>query len=471
MAALTPAPRILHLGFGGFARAHTALVVHRMNRALPPAAPRWGLVAARLHSGREALDALDAAGGAYAVVEADAAGERLERVAGVVATLHPARDGAEALPETIAAPDLGLVTLTVTEKGYGLAGSVLDQSRPEIAADLAGGGWQSVPGLLAEGLRRRRAAGAEGLTLLSCDNLSDNGRLLAAAVGEMARARDPGLADWIAATCAFPSSMVDRIVPAPDDAARALIARLAGGEDPNGIVTEPFLQWVIEDRFAAPRPPLDLGGATFAADIRPWEAMKLRMLNASHTMLAHLGGLMGLATIDACMGEPLLARAARRLMLAEAAPTLPPLAGADLPAYAAALLTRFANPRLGHACAQIATDTSQKLAPRLLAPIAWHLERGGDWPAMALAIAGWMAWARGADEAGRALPLNDPLAGAIRAAASGPDGEAHVAAMLALAPIFSPALAGDPRFAGPVRAAYLGLRAGGVRAALAALPD
>jgi fructuronate reductase len=469
MAALTP--RILHLGFGGFARAHTAVAVHRMNAALPAQMPRWGIIAARLHSGRAELDALDAAGGRYALVEADAEADRLEEIASIAATLHPARDGTGALPEVMAAPGLSLVTLTVTEKGYGMAGGALDRTRPEIAADLADGGWRSVPGLLAEGLARRRAAGAGGLTLLSCDNLSENGRSLALAVGEMAGARDPDLARWISATCTFPSSMVDRITPAPDAAARALIARLAGHEDPNGIVTEPFLQWVIEDRFAAERPPLDLGGATFADDIRPWEAMKLRMLNASHTMLAHLGGLIGLETIDACMAEPLLVRAARRLMLAEAAPTLPPLPGADLPAYAAALLARFANPRLGHRCAQIATDTSQKLPPRLLAPIAWHLDHGGNWPVMALAIAGWMARARGLDEAGRPLPLNDPLAGDIRTAAAGPDGAAHVRAMLSLAAIFPPALAADPRFVGPVRAAYLALRAGGVRAALDALAD
>lgn len=457
-------PRILHLGFGGFARAHTAAVVDRMNAALPPGAPGWGIVAARLHSGRAALDALDAAGGHYALVEADAEGERLLDIGSVVATLHPARDGAEALPDAIAASGLALVTLTVTEKGYGVADRVLDRTRPEIAADLDGAGWQSVPGLLVEGLARRRAAGRGGITLLSCDNLSENGRLLARAVENMARARDPALAEWIARSCAFPSSMVDRITPAPDAASRALIARLKGVEDVNGIVTEPFLQWVIEDCFAAERPPLDLGGATFVDDIRPWEAMKLRMLNASHTMLAHLGGLMGLATIDACMAEPLLRRAACRLMLDEAAPTL---AGADLSVYAAALISRFANPRLGHRCAQIATDTSQKLPPRLLAPVTWHLDHGGDWPVMALAIAGWMAWARGVDESGRPLPLSDPLADAIRAAASGPDGAAHVAAMLSLSAIFPPMLAADPGFAAPVRAAYLSLRQKGVRATLA----
>ncbi len=463
-----PRPRLLHIGFGGFARAHTLAVIQAMNENMPPQCPAWGVRVARLHSSIRQLDALEKAGGCYSLVEADHRGAFARRVECILDTIHPLRDGPDALPEAIADPRLSTVTLTVTEKGYALSAEGLNLDAPEVQEDLNRSTWQSLPALLVEGLARRREVNAGGLTLISCDNLSENGRLLSRSVRDFARARgDASLVHWITENVAFPSSMVDRITPALDDAGRALIVKLTGTDDPNGIVTEPYLQWVIEDSFAGPRPPLDLGGAQFVTDIRPFEAMKLRMLNASHTMLAHLGSLAGLTTIDACMAEPLLARAAARLMRIEAAPTLPPLPGIDLDAYAGALLTRFANPRLRHACVQIASDTSQKLPQRLLAPISWHLDNGSVWPLMALAIAGWMAWARGQDEMGRTLPLNDPLAKRIRKAASGPDGDAHVAAMLEIEEIFSSRMAKDPRFFDPIRSAYRSLRERGVRGALA----
>ncbi|TCD13357.1 mannitol dehydrogenase family protein [Oricola cellulosilytica] len=459
-------PRLLHIGFGGFARAHTVAVVQRMLDALPAAQADWGIRVARLHSGTELLNALDTAGGSYVLVEIDNAGARTKQIDCILGTFQPARDGGEAVVRALSEPELIAVTLTVTEKGYCLRNGMLNSEDPSVKADLARGGWRSLPGLLVEGLNRRRTAGLPGLALLSCDNLPENGRLLARSVLDFARARDAGLADWIAKTTTFPSSMVDRITPALDNEGRALIADLTGADDPNGIVTEPFLQWVIEDRFHGPRPPLHLGGAQFVTDIRPWEAMKLRMLNASHTMLAHLGGLLGFQTIDECMGDNRLVEAARRLMLDEAAPTLPPLAGADLPGYGQALLARFANTHLRHRCSQIATDTSQKLPQRLLAPITWHLSRGSAWPIMSLTVAGWMAWARGRDDSGRTLPLNDPLAEQIGEAGAIPDGPSYVAALLALREIFPPNLSGDPRFVSAIQSAYASLRSEGVRTVL-----
>lgn len=458
--------RLLHLGFGAFARAHVLRTLDAGNRATQG---DWGAVVARLSSGRAALDALDAAGGVYHVAEADDAGVTLHRIGCVLGSLHPARDGADALPARIAHPDLAAITLTITEKGYCAAGGTLDTAAPAIRDDLSGAPPRSAIGVLAEGLARRRAAGLGGLTLVSCDNLPENGRLLQTVLTAFARHRDPGLADWIGAACTFPSSMVDRIVPALDDAGRATLRDAIGRDDPNGIVCEPFRQWVIEDRFAGPRPPLAQGGAQVVDDVRPFEAMKLRMLNGAHSFIAWIGLFSGHATVADAMRDPALAAAVRHLMLNEQAPTLPPLPGIDLPAYAEALLARFRNGRLRHATAQIATDSSQKVAQRILAPVAWHLDRGTAWPALALALAAWFALLRGQDAAGRPVSFPDPLAQDLHAAAQGPDGAAHVARLLGLRQVVPSGLAARPGFAEAVTGAYLRLRADGPAASLSAL--
>lgn len=402
-------PRQLHLGFGAFARAHVLRVIEAARQTSPDEMSDWGVIVARLNSGVGELDALDKAAGRYHVLEVDADRATPVPITCVAGSLHPARDGDEAIPAMIANPELRLITLTITEKGY----------HPD----------QPAPQVLLRGLRERRAQGLGGLTLLSCDNLPENGARLAKVIGDLARADDPDLADWIQIECRFPCSMVDRIVPAMTEAGYAELAETLGQSDPNGVLCEPFLQWVIEDDFAAPRPPLDAGGAQFTADIRPFEMMKLRMLNAAHTFLAHMGGLQGLPTIDACMREPALREAAQRLMLAEATPTLPPLPEIDLDAYAAALLARFENPRLAHRCTQIATDTSQKLPQRVLAPISWHIEHGSDAPLMTLCIAAWARWIERDD-----LPLSDPLAKQLKSCVS--NGQIDLNALLAIKSVF-----------------------------------
>jgi len=460
--------RLLHIGFGAFARAHVLRTLDAGNRAR---GGDWGAIVARLSSGRADLDALDAAGGVYHVAEADDAGVTLHRVGCVLGSLHPDRDGADALPDRIAHPDLAAVTLTITEKGYCAAGGALDRDNPAIGAELAGAPPRTAIGVLAEGLARRRAAGLGGLTLISCDNLPENGRLLETVLTEFAGRRNPALADWIAGTCTFPASMVDRIVPALDEGGRATLRAALGRDDPNGVVCEPFRQWVIEDRFAGPRPPLAEGGAQVVDDVRPFEAMKLRMLNGAHSFIAWLGLYSGHETVADAMRDPALAAAVRHLMLAEQVPTLPPLPCTDLTAYADALLARFANSRLRHATAQIATDSSQKVAQRILAPIGWHLDHGTRWDALALALAGWFALLRGTDAAGRPVRFPDPLAPMLAAATKGPDGAAHVARMLALPRIVPPDLAARPGFADTVTDAYLRLRADGPAACMAALSD
>ena len=460
-------PRWLHIGFGAFARAHILMVLHRALSA-PQAAERdWGVTVARLNSGRAELDALEAEGRLYHVAETDDAGVNLHAVAPVVGTLHPARDGSDAIPDHIAAAELELITLTITEKGYCLADGGLNQTDAAIRADLDDPAKpRSAIGVLVEGLARRKARGHGALTILSCDNLMENGHLTRAAVTQFARLREPELADWIEANVAFPSSMVDRIVPAMTEAAHDRLASHLGRRDPNGVVCEPFLQWAIENDFAGARPPLELGGAQWVKEIQPWEAMKLRMLNGSHSFLALLGGIAGHATIDACMGDPVFARAVERLMLEEAAPTLPPLPGADIPGYSRQLLARFSNSELKHRTAQIASDTSQKLPQRFVAPISWHLDRGGAWPLSALVLAGWMRWIDGVGENGNDLPISDPLADELRAIAASTQGEERVDAVLGLRSVFPEGLASRPPFRAGVAAAYDSLRIHGARAAI-----
>jgi fructuronate reductase len=323
------------------------------------------------------------------------------------------------LAARLVAPETRLVTLTVTEKGY------LPGSRA-IA-------------LLAEALAKR----ADGITIMSCDNVPRNGARLRDAV--LTAAGDA--AERIAAHCAFPQTMVDRIVPATEESDIAALAARTGVEDRAMVKAEPFSQWVIEDRFAAgERPDFEAAGARIAADIAPWEEAKLRLLNGAHSGIAYLGGLAGIEFVHQVVATP----GGRHFVAAlwdEAETTLHPPPGLDLGAYRAALMARFADPGLAHRTVQIAMDGSQKLPQRLLAPIAARLARGQGTEALALAVAAWMRWQSGRTDAGTAFAVDDPLAGeTARRLAGLRDPEAQVRALIGIEAIFPPALAADPRF-------------------------
>lgn len=463
-------PRWLHLGFGAFARAHPLFVLHRGLMADP--AGDWGVIVARLNTGQDELDALDRAGGRYHVLEADGTGLHATEIGCILGSCHPGRDGADALPRRIASPDLAVISLTITEKGYCSGADGLDFDHPTIRADLdRAQSPRSAIGVLVAGLALRRAAGLGGITLLACDNLSANGRKLARAVLDFAKEIDPDLAHWIGNSCGFPSSMVDRIVPAMTPDARARIRAHLGHDDAAAVICEPFLQWVIEDDFATERPPLAEGGALLVSDVEPYEEMKLRMLNGAHTMLALLGGQAGHASIDACMADPVFAAAVARFHRHEAAPSLPQLPGIDLATYATELRARFANPALKHQTAQIASDTSQKLPQRILAPLRWHLAQHGTLPPLcALVLASWLVWLLGRGDDGTALAFNDPEADELRAELTAARAQNDpVAAFLAGYTGFAPDLAQEPRLALALNTAFDRLRRHGARATLATL--
>ncbi len=444
---------VVHLGIGAFHRAHQAVV---FDDALSAGDLRWGVLGASLRSPAVAGQ-LKPQDGLYTLVVRDGAEERL-RVIGAVQEVLVAPDDPARVVAAMAAAEVHIVTLTVTEKGYRLdpATGALQLGDPAVAADLADlTAPRTTPGFIVAALAARRAAGLSPFTVISCDNLPHNGARIREAVLAMARRIDPPLADWIEAYGAFPHTMIDRIVPAttPDDIAR-LAARL-GVEDRGMVKAEPFTQWVIEDRFAGERPDFAALGVQLTDAVAPWEDAKLRLLNGAHSAIAYLGALSGHEHVHEALAVPAFASYVEALW-DEAQTTLHPSPGLDLTAYRRALLARFRNAALMHRTRQIAMDGSQKLPQRLLVGAAERLEQGQDIAAMALGIAAWMHWQSGVSEAGETVVVDDPLAGrTARLLASARTDDARVAALLTLTAVFPPALSADPRFVAAVTQAYL----------------
>ncbi|WP_199239682.1 MULTISPECIES: mannitol dehydrogenase family protein [Kribbella] len=427
---------IVHLGLGAFHRAHQAVFTEQA--ALLTGGTGWGIcgISQRSATVRDQLAPQD---GLYSVLTRGA-GDPTIQVIGSIRDVLTAPEDPAAVVARIADPDVAVVTLTVTEKGYRAAsGGGLDLTDPEIQADLTGRPPRTVVGQLAAGLARRAEIGAGPLTVVSCDNLVANGPFLRRLVEDYAAAGSTaGLAEQLEAA-RFPASMVDRIVPATTEADRDEAARLLGVRDEAVVVAEPFLQWVIEDDFAGARPAWDKAGAVLTADVAPWEQAKLRMLNATHSMLAYLGGLRGYETIAEAVRDDELAGYATELMTADVVPTLTPPDGLDLAAYGASVLERFANPALKHRTAQVAMDGSVKLPVRLLGTVRDRLAANAEPRLASLAVAAWMVYvSRGVDAKGNELHLDDPQAGKLRAALDGAGSQppAVVDALLGVRSVF-----------------------------------
>ncbi|GAB3237057.1 mannitol dehydrogenase family protein [Glycomyces halotolerans] len=400
--------RILHIGAGAFHRAHQAVYTDDTD---------WGIIVAAPNS-RGVIDALAAQDGLYSVATLGPDGAELRVVGSIVDTLHLATETERAL-DLIASDEIDLVTLTVTEKAY---------KDPE-----------GVPGLLAAGLARRARRAGRPVTILCCDNLPDNGATTRAAVQPLL---DPDTRAWAEGNVTFPSTMVDRIVPAstPDTYDRA--ERVLGVADRAAVEAEPFTQWVIEDDFAGPRPDWD---ATFTDDVAGWERLKLRTLNGVHSTLAYLGALAGAETISEAMALPGARRFAERLIAEQIAPSMTPPDGQDVVDYGHSVLERFANPGIRHRCLQIAMDGSQKLPQRLFATVADIAETGRARELIALPLAAWIRFCAGHADDGTELPLDDPLAPVLKqsldAAGHGP--AAQVDAILGIRQIVPEPVAAD----------------------------
>jgi Mannitol-1-phosphate/altronate dehydrogenases len=385
------AKQIVHLGMGAFTRAHQAVFTED---AIAATGEAWRIISVSMRSSavREQLAPQDH----LFTVTSKGEGEPETRLVRCVGDIIVAPESPATVVSAIADARTHIVTLTVTEKGYHLSSAHPDEARdPLLYDDLANAVPLTIYGFLAQALQQRMTDGLPGLTILSCDNLAENGTRLKHMLLKVLASADPALADWCETNCTFPCSMVDRIVPAtqPGDI-DALEARI-GVRDEAAVFTEPFRQWVIENRFAGPRPAWDAAGAEIVADVGPYETAKLRMLNGAHSALAYLGLAKGLELVSQAIADPEIGLLVGRLMRDEAAASFIPAPGQDLAAYAASLEARFTNPALPHRLAQIAMDGSQKIPQRWLATLADRQAQGLSSPATLKALAAWIVHVRG----------------------------------------------------------------------------
>ena len=461
-------PGIVHLGVGGFHRAHQALYVDRLLESGEGGG--WGICGVGVLPGdRRMAEVMAAQDCLYTLVVKHPDGFLDARVVGSVVEYLFAPDDPEAVVEKMAAEATRIVSLTVTEGGYNTSAATgeFDVDAPAIRADLRPGAAPRTSfGLVVEALARRRARGLPPFAVVSCDNIPHNGDLARRSFAAFAALRDPELGEWVTAEVPFPNSMVDRITPVTTDDDRAELAHRFGVEDAWPVVCEPWTQWVLEDAFPGGRPPLEDVGVQLVADVAPYELMKLRLLNAGHQVLAHLGRLAGLTYVHEACQDPLFREFLRGYLDEEATPTLAPVPGIDLRRYKADLVGRFANPQVRDTLDRIRENASDRVPQFLLPVIRANLARGGEIRRSAAVLAGWARTAEGDDDAGLPLALVDPRAGELGARADRQ--AAEPLAFLDDPDVFGD-LAADPRFAAAYRWALTSLRERGARATVADL--
>ncbi len=394
---------IVHFGIGAFHRAHQAWYT---DRAMDAGDRGWAITGVSLRS-VDVAEQMNPQDCLYTVTVRSGEGVQT-RLVGAVREVLVAPRSRKAVIDRLAAPGTHMASLTITEKGYCRAA---DGSLDPALANEA-----SVFALLAAALRRRHDAGHLGLTLLSCDNLAENGRQLTRLMGEYLDRHDAALVRWFEAECTCPSTMVDRIVPATTAEDRADVATRIALVDEAAVMTEPFSQWVIEDRFAGPRPRWEAVGAELVADVCSYETAKLRMLNGAHSLLAYCGLARGHAFVHEAIADPGLRALTQRLMLEEAAPTIAAAPRQDLARYAGELIARFANPALNHRLIQIAMDGSQKIPQRWLETLAANQREGRPCPAIGEGIKAWIGHLSGSNG-----PVEDPRAQELIRAAMASD--------------------------------------------------
>jgi len=446
---------IVHFGPGAFHRVHQAWFVEK----LLANDPRWGICAVSLRS-PEVRDALVPQDGLYTLAALD--GSTSYQVIGALKQTLVAPEDPETVLEQLCAPRTRVVTITVTEKGYCLGpDGNLDMAHGDIRRDLrTPHSPTSLVGYLVEALRRRRANGMGPLTIVSCDNLVDNGARLARAVQQLAEADDRNLARWIEEKVAFPRTMVDSITPATTDALRERVGEVLGLTDRWPVQREGFVQWVIEDRSAGDIPDWASAGVIVTDDVGAYDRAKLRLLNGAHSSLAYLGLLAGHETVAQAMEDVDLAAFIATMMKRDILPTLKAPRGLDLGLYIQAILKRFRNPAIRHALAQIAWDGSQKLPFRLLGTLQDNLQAGRSADRLCVPIAAWMHFVR--RKAATGEQVVDPLAKRLydigRACQN--RATADLPMFLALDTVFTPSLAGNEIFSSALARAYDGLAAG-----------
>ncbi|MGB3187279.1 MAG: mannitol dehydrogenase family protein [Ornithinimicrobium sp.] len=410
---------IVHVGVGGFHRSHQAMVIDRLlsvGKARDFAICGVGV----LPHDRVMADVMKDQDGLYTLVAKHADGSREARVIGSIVDYLFAPDDPDAVVERLASPDTKIVSLTISEGGYNRDSSSKQfiESNAGVQHDLANPeSPQTAFGYVVAGLRRRRERGLGPFTVMSCDNLAENGHIARDSFTSFARLLDPELGDWVAENVRFPSSMVDRITPVTSDADRAATADTLGVEDAWPVVAEPYFAWAVEDDFADGRPPFEEAGVEVVADVGPWERMKLRLANGGHQALCHVGVLAGFTYAHEAAADPGIAAYLTTYLDEEAAPTLEQLPGLD--AFKDALLDRWRNPEIADTLDRIRTDSSDRLPAWMLPVVMDNVASDGPVRASATACAAWAQACAGRDDQGRELPILDRAAEHLSALAAG----------------------------------------------------
>jgi mannitol 2-dehydrogenase len=400
---------IVHLGVGAFHRSHQAMYVDRLLEQ--GAAQDWGICGVGvLPSDRRMADVMAAQDGLYTLVVKHSDGSAEARVIGSMTEYLFAPEDPEAVVEKMTAATTRMVSLTVTEGGYNFSPTTgeFDAEEAGVAADLRpGAAPRTAFGLITEALVRRRDRGLAPFTVVSCDNIQHNGEVAQRSFAAFAALRDPDLGAWVSREVAFPNSMVDRITPATTDDDRAEVAARFGVEDGWPVVCEPFVQWVLEDRFGLGRPPLQDAGVQVVDDVEPYERMKLRLLNASHQALCYFARLAGYRLVHDAAQDPLFRRFLLDYMEEEGTPTLLPVPGIDLADYRQAVVDRCSNAGIRDTVARLAFDGSERLPKWLLPVVRDNLATGGEVRRSAAVVAAWARYCEGVDEEGAPIDVVD----------------------------------------------------------------
>lgn len=436
-------PSLLHIGVGGFFRAHQAVYLDDLLQLHGSGEWGYGGIGLLEQDGRM-RDVLRSQDCLYTVIERGAAGDSARVIGSLVEYLH-AHEDRDLVLARMTAPGTRIVSLTITEGGYYLneATGEFNEGHPDIVHDLA---HPHAPrcsfGYLTEALDRRRKAGLGPFTVMSCDNLQHNGNVARRMLLAFAERRDASLHRWIAEHTAFPNSMVDRIVPATTPEHRAVVADRFGVADAWPVGTEPFRQWVIEDRFPNGRPAWELVGAQLTGDVSPYEKMKMRLLNGSHQAMCYIGMLLGHEYVHDAIGDADIRRLLRTIMDDEVTPLLPSTPGIDVASYKRTLLERFANPTLRDTLARIGTDGSARMPKFVLPSIVEQLQRGGPIEGLCFTVAAWFHYLAGRDDRGRPLEINDTMNARLVTAARAPGQDAD--ALFDLNEVIDDSLARSP---------------------------
>jgi mannitol 2-dehydrogenase len=402
-------PGIVHIGLGNFHRAHMAVYLDDlMNQGL---ALDWGILGAGVRPADAAMrSAMLAQDCLSTVIELDPAGKTARRVGAMVGFIEVAADNGP-LIAAMTDPKIRIVSLTVTEGGYFIDAKTgaFDTSAPAIMADAGNPGRPGTAfGAIVAALKARRAAGVAPFTVMSCDNLPGNGHVTESAVIGLARLSDPALADWIHANVAFPNGMVDRITPATGPRERAIASSFGLADDPIPVTCEPFRQWVLEDHFPSGRPPLEQVGVTFTDDVHAFEAMKIRILNGGHALIAYPGGMLDIEYVHQAMAHPLVRGFLDKVEREEIIPYVPPVPGTDLGAYYTLIRERFSNPEVADTVQRLCLDGSNRQPKFIVPSLRDALAAGGRIDGLALASALWCRYCFGTTDSGAVTPPNDP---------------------------------------------------------------